>query len=59
MWPGADLAKFCNEAAVHAGSNKHEYVTQNDFEYAAEKIILGKSCHLSLDPSVCNLNAYF
>jgi len=38
---GADIANVCNEAALHAARKSHEYVEENDFESAIERIIAG------------------
>lgn len=38
---GADIANVCNEAALHAARNKHEYVQESDFETAFERVMIG------------------
>ncbi|KAI6047768.1 ATP-dependent metallopeptidase Hfl [Pisolithus marmoratus] len=38
---GADIANVCNEAALHAARKGHEYVTEEDFESAIERVIAG------------------
>ena len=38
---GADLANLANEAAILAGRNKREFVTQADFDDAFERIVAG------------------
>lgn len=38
---GADIANVCNEAALHAARKLHEYVEENDFESAIERVIAG------------------
>src|SRR6266508_4623090 len=38
---GADLANLCNEAAILAGRNSREFVTQADFDDAFERVIAG------------------
>ena len=38
---GADLANLCNEAAILAGRNHREFVTQADFDDAFERVIAG------------------
>lgn len=38
---GADIANVCNEAALHAARKMHEYVEDNDFESAIERVIAG------------------
>ena len=38
---GADLANLCNEAAILAGRNQREFVTQDDFESAFERVVAG------------------
>ncbi|KAH8102512.1 ATP-dependent metallopeptidase Hfl [Cristinia sonorae] len=38
---GADIANVCNEAALHAARNSHEFVEESDFESAIERVIVG------------------
>ena len=38
---GADIANVCNEAALHAARNKHEYIEESDFESAIERVVVG------------------
>jgi len=38
---GADLANLVNEAALHAAGRRQETVTQNDFEGAKDKVLMG------------------
>jgi cell division protease FtsH len=38
---GADLANICNEAAIFAGRRNAQYVTQEDFEAAVERVVAG------------------
>ena len=38
---GADIANVCNEAALHAARNGHEFVEESDFESAIERVIVG------------------
>jgi cell division protease FtsH len=38
---GADLANLCNEAAILAGRNRREFVSQSDFDSAFERVIAG------------------
>jgi cell division protease FtsH len=38
---GADLANLVNEAAMHAARENQEEVSQNDFLYARDRIIMG------------------
>lgn len=38
---GADIANVCNEAALHAARKSHEYVEENDFESAIDRVIAG------------------
>jgi cell division protease FtsH len=38
---GADLANLANEAAIVAGRNKREFVSQADFEDAFERVVAG------------------
>ncbi|KAG8219715.1 hypothetical protein J3R82DRAFT_683 [Butyriboletus roseoflavus] len=38
---GADIANVCNEAALHAARKGHEFVAEDDFESAIERVIAG------------------
>ena len=38
---GADLENLCNEAALMAARNNMKLVTEKDFEYAKDKILMG------------------
>ncbi len=38
---GADLANLANEAALNAARNNRKKVTQEDFEYAKDKVLMG------------------
>lgn len=38
---GADISNFCNEAALHAGSNKHEFISDENFWHAIERLKFG------------------
>jgi AFG3 family protein len=38
---GADIANVCNEAALHAARKGHEFVREDDFESAIERVIAG------------------
>jgi cell division protease FtsH len=38
---GADLANLANEAAILAGRNKRDFITQGDFEDAFERVVAG------------------
>jgi AFG3 family protein len=38
---GADIANVCNEAALHAARKSHEYVEEEDFDTAIERVIAG------------------
>lgn len=38
---GADIANVCNEAALHAARNKHDYIEESDFESAIERVVVG------------------
>lgn len=38
---GADIANVCNEAALHAARREAEYVEEQDFETAIERVIVG------------------
>ncbi len=49
---GADLENLCNEAALIAARNNMKLVTEKDFEYAKDKILMGperKSAFLPKD----------
>jgi cell division protease FtsH len=46
---GADLANLVNEAAMHAAREDQEYVTQDDFMYARDRIIMGVEQEFVLD----------
>ena len=41
MYIGADIANIVNEAALHAARYKGASVTEQDFEYAIERVIAG------------------
>jgi len=38
---GADIANICNEAALHAARDKKTAITDEDFEYAIERVVAG------------------
>ncbi|KAI0756701.1 ATP-dependent metallopeptidase Hfl [Daedaleopsis nitida] len=38
---GADIANVCNEAALHAARVGNDHVTEDDFEAAIERVIVG------------------
>jgi cell division protease FtsH len=38
---GADLANVCNEAAICAGRREANWITQEDFEFAMDRVIAG------------------
>ncbi len=38
---GAELANLVNEAALHAAGQRGESVSQNDFEHAKDKVLMG------------------
>jgi cell division protease FtsH len=38
---GADLANLCNEAAILAGRNSRDFITQADFDDAFERVVAG------------------
>src|SRR3954462_4640374 len=38
---GADLANLCNEAAILAGRNRRDFITQADFDNAFERVVAG------------------
>ncbi|WP_415405550.1 ATP-dependent zinc metalloprotease FtsH [Sulfurovum sp. CS9] len=46
---GADLANLVNEAAMHAARENQEEVSQNDFLYARDRIIMGVEQEFVLD----------
>jgi len=46
---GADLANLVNEAAMHAAREDQEEVSQNDFLYARDRIIMGVEQEFVLD----------
>ena len=46
---GADLANLVNEAAMHAAREGQRYVTQDDFMYARDRIIMGVEQEFVLD----------
>ena len=46
---GADLANLVNEAAMHAAREGQEFVTQDDFMYARDRIIMGVEQEFVLD----------
>ncbi len=46
---GADLANLVNEAAMHAAREGQEYVTQDDFMYARDRILMGVEQEFVLD----------
>jgi len=46
---GADLANLVNEAAMHAAREGQEQVTQDDFMYARDRIIMGVEQEFVLD----------
>lgn len=46
---GADLANLVNEAAMHAARESQEYVTQDNFMYARDRIIMGVEQEFVLD----------
>lgn len=46
---GADLANLVNEAAMHAARESQEGVSQNDFLYARDRIIMGVEQEFVLD----------
>ena len=46
---GADLANLVNEAAMHAARESQEEVSQKDFHYARDRIIMGVEQEFVLD----------
>ena len=46
---GADLANLVNESAMHAARESQEEVSQNDFLYARDRIIMGVEQEFVLD----------
>jgi len=58
-YSGADLSTMVNDAAIHASMRGSEEVTQQDFEYAKDKMFMGperKSAYLT--PESRKLTAY-
>jgi cell division protease FtsH len=55
---GAQLANLCNEAALFGTRRGHEVVTQNDFDGALDKILLGDERPLALNPDARRVIAY-
>ena len=40
---GADIANICNEAALYAARNDKKVIDTNDFDYAVERVVAGKT----------------
>jgi cell division protease FtsH len=38
---GAELANICNEAAIQAGREHRDYIVEDDFDYALERVVAG------------------
>ncbi|HEX8076026.1 MAG TPA: AAA family ATPase [Thermoleophilaceae bacterium] len=38
---GAELANICNEAAIQAGRQRRDYITDADFDWALERVVAG------------------
>jgi cell division protease FtsH len=38
---GAELANICNEAAIQAGRVNREFIIEDDFDYALERVVAG------------------
>ncbi len=38
---GAELANICNEAAIQAGRQHRDYITEADFDWALERVVAG------------------
>ncbi|MCL5951714.1 MAG: ATP-dependent zinc metalloprotease FtsH [Chloroflexi bacterium] len=55
---GADLANLANEAALNAARHDRKQVTEEDFEQAQDKILLGAVRPLVLEPSARRVVAY-
>src|SRR5207302_6950150 len=55
---GADLANLVNEAALLAARRNLDYVTQQCFEEALDKILLGAERPLVLSAAELNVTAY-
>lgn len=55
---GADLANLANEAALYAARQNHKKITQADFTYAFERIILGIERPPLSDPNQRRIVAY-
>lgn len=41
IFPGADIANICNEAALHAAREGYKSIDTFNFEYAVERVIAG------------------
>lgn len=58
LFPGADIANICNEAALHAAREGYKSIDTFSFEYAVERVIAGRTASsnsLSLLWHVCCL----
>jgi cell division protease FtsH len=55
---GADLANLCNEAALNAARKDHTEIHQDDFETAADRVVLGLERHLALNEQQRTIIAY-
>ena len=55
---GADLANLCNEAALNAARKDHTEIHQDDFETAADRVVLGLERHLVLNEQQRTIIAY-
>ncbi len=47
---GADLANLANEAAIMAGRNKREFISQEDFDNAFERVVAGLQSRKVITP---------
>lgn len=43
LFPGADIANICNEAALHAAREGYKSIDTFNFEYAVERVIAGST----------------
>jgi len=56
---GAELENIVNQAAIHASKMKASLVTQNDFEWAKDKVIMGaEKTSMVITPKEKEMTAY-
>jgi cell division protease FtsH len=55
---GADLANICNEAAIAAGRRDGVTISQDDFEYAMDRVIAGLQQRRVITPKEKQILAY-